>query len=78
MKLSLECAMRFAHKGFIEVLTNNDNPKFTYLGEDPKSKFALLFETDCDDADTACALAKKIAKSSPLGASATIRVVVVE
>lgn len=37
MKLSLECAMRFAHKGFIEALTNNDNPKFTYLGEDPKA-----------------------------------------
>lgn len=78
MKLSLECAMRFAHKGFIEALISNADPKFTYLGEDPKSKFALLFETDCKDAETACSLAKKIAKSTPLGASASIRVVVIE
>ncbi|MDO4499745.1 MAG: hypothetical protein Q4B60_00555 [Erysipelotrichaceae bacterium] len=78
MKISLECAMRFAHNAFIEALTANESPKFEYIGPDPKSKIALLFETDCTDGEEACALAKKIAKSTPLGASAIIRVVVVE
>ena len=49
MKIMVECAMRFAHKSFIEALTANESPKFEYLGEDPKSKITLLFETDCSD-----------------------------
>lgn len=74
MKIAVECAMRFAHKSFIEALEANDDPKFTYLGEDPKSKITLLFETNCTDSEEACVEAKKIIKASPLGASASLRV----
>lgn len=78
MKIMVECAMRFAHKSFIEALTANESPKFEYLGEDPKSKITLLFETDCSDKEEACTIAKRIIKASPLGATGSIRVVPVE
>lgn len=78
MKIMVECAMRFAHKSFIEALTSNETPKFVYLGEDPKSKITLLFETDCQDKEEACTLAKKILKSSPLGTTGSIRVAPLE
>lgn len=78
MKIAVECAMRFAHKSFIEALEANDNPKYIYLGEDPKSKITLLFETNCSDAIEACEKAKKIIKESPLGASTSLRVVEVK
>ena len=51
MKLLVECPMRFLHQNIIKALEENLQPKYQYLGNSEKNKFALLFETDSANKD---------------------------
>jgi len=76
MRIKVECAMRFAHQSMIDALVATASPKYAYVGIDPKSKITMLFDVETDmEATAVCDLTKKICKSTPMGKSATLRVV---
>ena len=76
MRIKVECAMRFIHKNMIEALEKNENPKFVFVGMDPKSKITMLFDVETDrPANEICDLAKKIIKNSEMGKTASFRVI---
>lgn len=78
MKLLVECPMRFLHQNIIKALEENLQPKYQYLGNSEKNKFALLFETDSANKDNIADITKKIIKDSPTGKTAAVRIEVEE
>ena len=54
MKITVESPAKFMHKKIIQVLESQEDPKYTFIGEDPNNFIALNFdvETDLDENDT--------------------------